>query len=82
MYEGIFVDVVFVGFFFLKWFLLSWIELNSYKGSVNDFCDMDEELYRGLLWFKNYEGDVLELGIDFIIMDQVFCFDELLKMII
>ncbi|KAG4258376.1 ubiquitin-protein ligase E3 C [Fusarium proliferatum] len=44
---------------------------NTYKGSVNDLRDMDEDLYRGMLRLKNYPGDVSELGIDFTIEDQV-----------
>ncbi|KAH8176782.1 HECT-domain (ubiquitin-transferase) domain-containing protein [Sarocladium implicatum] len=71
MYEGILVDVAFAGFFLLKWPSPSRTEQNSYKGSVNDLRDMDEELYRGLLRLKNHQGDVSELGIDFTITDQV-----------
>ena len=76
MYEGILVDVAFAGFFLLKWPSPSRTEQNSYKGSVNDLRDMDEELYRGLLRLKNHEGDVSELGIDFTITDQVSLPDE------
>jgi ubiquitin-protein ligase E3 C len=76
MYEGILVDVAFAGFFLLKWPSPSRTEPNSYKGSVNDLRDMDEELYRGLLRLKNHEGDVSELGIDFTITDQVSRPDE------
>jgi ubiquitin-protein ligase E3 C len=71
MYEGILVDVAFAGFFLLKWPSPGRNEPNSYKGSVNDLRDMDEELYRGLMRLKNHEGDVSELGIDFTITDQI-----------
>ncbi|KAH0529240.1 hypothetical protein TsFJ059_004010 [Trichoderma semiorbis] len=71
MYEGILVDLAFAGFFLLKWPSPSRKEENSYKGSVNDLQDMDEELYRGLLHLKNYSGDVSALGLDFTITDQI-----------
>ncbi|KAK0382734.1 hypothetical protein NLU13_9830 [Sarocladium strictum] len=76
MYEGILVDVAFAGFFLLKWPSPGRNEPNTYKGSVNDLRDMDEELYRGLLRLKNHQGDVSELGIDFTITDQVSRPDE------
>ncbi|PTB68969.1 hypothetical protein BBK36DRAFT_1111937 [Trichoderma citrinoviride] len=71
MYEGILVDLAFAGFFLLKWPSPSRKEENSYKGSVNDLQDMDEELYNGLLRLKNYPGDVSELGLDFTVTDQI-----------
>lgn len=71
MYEGILVDLAFAGFFLLKWPSPNRKEENSYKGSVNDLQDMDEELYKGLLNLKNYPGDVSALGFDFTITDQV-----------
>ncbi|KAF9783654.1 hypothetical protein IL306_008500 [Fusarium sp. DS 682] len=71
MYEGILVDLAFAGFFLLKWASTGPNDENSYKGSVNDLRDMDEELYKGMLRLKNYPGDISELGIDFTIEDQV-----------
>ncbi|EWZ39937.1 ubiquitin-protein ligase E3 C [Fusarium oxysporum f. sp. radicis-lycopersici 26381] len=71
MYEGILVDLAFAGFFLLKWTSTGPNDENTYKGSVNDLRDMDEDLYRGMLRLKNYPGDVSELGIDFTIEDQV-----------
>jgi ubiquitin-protein ligase E3 C len=71
MYEGILVDLAFAGFFLLKWTSTGPNDENTYKGSVNDLRDMDEELYRGMLRLKNYPGDISELGIDFTIEDQV-----------
>ncbi|ENH61835.1 hypothetical protein FOC1_g10014786 [Fusarium oxysporum f. sp. cubense race 1] len=71
MYEGILVDLAFAGFFLLKWTSTGPNDANTYKGSVNDLRDMDEDLYRGMLRLKNYPGDVSELGIDFTIEDQV-----------
>ncbi|KEY64260.1 hypothetical protein S7711_09920 [Stachybotrys chartarum IBT 7711] len=71
LYEGILVDLAFAGFFLLKWPSSGAGEENSYKGSVNDLRDMDEDLYKGMLRLKNFPGDVSELGIDFTITDQV-----------
>ncbi|KAF5628538.1 ubiquitin ligase e3 C [Fusarium tjaetaba] len=71
MYEGILVDLVFAGFFLLKWTSTGPNDENTYKGSVNDLRDMDEDLYRGMLQLKNHPGDVSEMGIDFTIEDQV-----------
>ena len=71
MYEGILVDLSFAGFFLLKWASVGPNDENSYKGSVNDLRDMDEELYNGMLRLKNYPGDVSDLGIDFTITDQI-----------
>ncbi|KAH7175866.1 hypothetical protein EDB81DRAFT_836134 [Dactylonectria macrodidyma] len=71
MYEGVLVDLAFGGFFLLKWASAGPNDENSYKGSVNDLRDMDEELYNGMLQVKNYPGDVSELGIDFTVTDQI-----------
>ncbi|KAM5346672.1 hypothetical protein ACJ41O_009677 [Fusarium nematophilum] len=71
LYEGILVDLAFAGFFLLKWASVGPNDENSYKGSVNDLRDMDEELYKGMLRVKNYPGDISELGLDFLISDQI-----------
>jgi ubiquitin-protein ligase E3 C len=71
LYEGILVDLAFAGFFLLQWPSTGSTEGNTYKGSVNDLSDMDEDLYKGMLRLKNYPGDVSALGIDFTITDQV-----------
>ncbi|KPM34046.1 hypothetical protein AK830_g12527 [Neonectria ditissima] len=71
MYEGILVDLAFAGFFLLKWASAGPNDENSYKGSVNDLRDMDEDLYNGMLRVKNYPGDLSELGIDFTVTDQI-----------
>lgn len=71
LYEGILVDLAFAGFFLLQWPSAGSNEGNTYKGSVNDLSDMDEDLYKGMLRLKNYAGDVSDLGIDFTITDQV-----------
>ncbi|TQS32619.1 hypothetical protein Golomagni_07061, partial [Golovinomyces magnicellulatus] len=71
MYEGILVDLAFAGFFLLKWPSAGSKDENSYKGSVNDLVDMDEDLYNGMIRLKNYSGDVSDLGLDFTVTDQI-----------
>ncbi len=68
MYEGILIDIVFAGFFLLKW--TSDADAVS-RTNINDLHELDEELYRGMMRLKNYDGDVKDLGIDFTIDDQV-----------
>jgi ubiquitin-protein ligase E3 C len=81
LYEGILVDLAFAGFFLLQWPSAGSKTGNTYKGSVNDLRDMDEELYKGMLRLKNYQGDISELGIDFTITDQVSAPNEPIKTI-
>ncbi|KAI5464685.1 hypothetical protein BGZ63DRAFT_378362 [Mariannaea sp. PMI_226] len=71
MYEGILVDLAFARFFLLKWPSSGANDETSYKGSINDLRDMDEELYKGMLGLKNYSGDISDLGIDFTVTDQI-----------
>ncbi|KAG5979168.1 hypothetical protein E4U55_005485 [Claviceps digitariae] len=71
LYDGILVNLAFAGFFLLKWPSVGPKEENTYKGSINDLRDLDEELYNGLLRLKNYPGDVSELGFDFTVTDQI-----------
>ncbi|RDA93929.1 hypothetical protein CP533_4546 [Ophiocordyceps camponoti-saundersi (nom. inval.)] len=79
LYEGILVDLAFAGFFLLKWPSVGPKLENTYKGSINDLRDMDEDLYKGMLRLKNYSGDVLGLGFDFTVEDQVSAPGEPMK---
>ncbi|PFH55889.1 hypothetical protein XA68_17443 [Ophiocordyceps unilateralis] len=79
LYEGILVDLAFAGFFLLKWPSAGPKLENTYKGSINDLRDMDEDLYKGMLRLKNYTGDVLGLGFDFTVEDQVSAPGEPMK---
>ncbi|RDA83296.1 hypothetical protein CP532_5738 [Ophiocordyceps camponoti-leonardi (nom. inval.)] len=81
LYEGILVDLAFAGFFLLKWPSVGPKLENTYKGSINDLRDMDEDLYKGMLRLKNYPGDVLGLGFDFTVEDQVSAPGEPMKTI-
>ncbi|KAK0672935.1 hypothetical protein QBC41DRAFT_215933 [Cercophora samala] len=60
LYEGILINVVFAGFFLLKW-----ATADSKQVNLNDLRELDEELYRGLLFVKNNEDQVDEMGLNF-----------------
>ncbi|KAF9300077.1 hypothetical protein BGZ74_008327 [Mortierella antarctica] len=62
LYEGILIDAAFAGFF-----------LGKCLGQVNyldDLPSLDPELYRGLMFLKNYEGDVEDLSLFFTVDDE------------
>jgi len=74
MYEGILIDVNFAGFFLLKWALTggttSATTESSFRASINDLRDFDDQLYQGLLKLKNYNGDVeADFGLNFTVSD-------------
>ena len=80
LYEGILIDIVFAGFFLLKWALTggtnSASNESSYRASINDLRDLDEDLYRNLLKLKNYPGNVEEdFNLDFTITDEISVLD-------
>ncbi|KAG0201835.1 hypothetical protein BGX33_010076 [Mortierella sp. NVP41] len=62
LYEGILIDAAFAGFF-----------LSKCLGQVNyldDLPSLDPELYRGLMFLKNYEGNVEDLSLYFTVDDE------------
>ncbi|KAG0024830.1 hypothetical protein BGZ82_010341 [Podila clonocystis] len=62
LYEGILIDAAFAGFF-----------LGKCLGQVNyldDLPSLDPELYRGLMFLKNYEGNVDDLSLFFTVDDE------------
>ena len=76
MYEGILIDVNFAGFFLLKWALTggttSATTESSYRASINDLRDFDDQLYQGLLKLKNYPGDVeTDFSLNFTVSDTI-----------
>ena len=76
LYEGILIDVNFAGFFLLKWALTGGSTTatteTSYRASINDLRDFDDQLYSGLLKLKNYNGDVEnDFGLNFTINDEI-----------
>ncbi|KAI8805685.1 hypothetical protein BJ742DRAFT_819665 [Cladochytrium replicatum] len=65
LYEGILVDAGFASFFLAKW-----LGRQSY---LDDLPSLDLELYQGLVFLKNYTGDVeADLSLTFTVDDQEF----------
>eukprot|EP00833_Pecoramyces_ruminatium_P010365 jgi/Orpsp1_1/1184397/evm.model.c7180000089353.2 len=64
LYEGILVDV-----FFASFFLSKWLGRISY---LDDLPSLDEKLYEGLLFIKNYQGNIEDLSLTFAIDDEQF----------
>ncbi|PWN54082.1 HECT-domain-containing protein [Violaceomyces palustris] len=68
LYEGILVDVKFAGFFLSKW-----LGKQSYLDDLASLDSLDKDLYRGLIYLKNYPGDVeADLGLTFAVTDEEF----------
>lgn len=65
LYEGILIDAAFAPFFLSKW-----LGKQSY---LDDLPSLDAELYNGLVFLKNYGGDVeRDLCLNFSVNDQEF----------
>ncbi|KAJ3337229.1 hypothetical protein HDU93_001419 [Gonapodya sp. JEL0774] len=64
MYEGILVDVQFAEFFLAKW-----LGRQSY---LDDLPSLDPELYNGMIFLKNYQGNVEDLSLSFTVSEQEF----------
>ncbi|CAG8446325.1 9918_t:CDS:10 [Funneliformis caledonium] len=63
LYEGILVDAAFAGFFLNKW-----LGRTSY---LDDLPSLDPELYQGLIYLKNYQGDVeSDLSLNFTVVNN------------
>ena len=75
LYEGILVDVNFAPFFLRKWALTggegSAPNESSYRPTLNDLRDLDDELYQGLHKLKTYSGDVEDFSLNFTVTDTV-----------
>ncbi|WVZ96612.1 hypothetical protein U9M48_042228 [Paspalum notatum var. saurae] len=73
MYEGILVDLPFATFFLSK--------LKQKYNFLNDLPSLDPELYRHLLFLKHYSGDISDLELYFVIVNNEYgeqCEEELL----
>ncbi|KAF8727100.1 hypothetical protein HU200_019606 [Digitaria exilis] len=73
MYEGILVDLPFATFFLSK--------LKQKYNFLNDLPSLDPELYRHLLFLKHYNGDISNLELYFVIVNNEYgeqCEEELL----
>ncbi|CAG8435448.1 9145_t:CDS:10 [Ambispora gerdemannii] len=64
LYEGMLVDAAFAGFFLSKW-----LGKLSY---LDDLPSLDPDLYQGLIFLKNYKGNVEELSLNFTVVDKEF----------
>ncbi|KAF3334530.1 E3 ubiquitin-protein ligase UPL6-like isoform X1 [Carex littledalei] len=64
MYEGILVDIPLATFFLSK--------LKQKYNYLNDLPSLDAELYRHLQFLKHYEGDVSELELYFVIVNNEY----------
>ncbi|EPQ26072.1 uncharacterized protein PFL1_06280 [Pseudozyma flocculosa PF-1] len=68
LYEGILVDVKFASFFLSKW-----LGKQGYLDDLASLDSLDKELYRGLIYLKNYGGDVeADLALNFTVTDDEF----------
>jgi len=57
MYDGILVDVAFAGFFLSKWL--------GKQNFLEDLASLDPDLYNGLIFLKNYDGNPEDLALNF-----------------
>ncbi|KAG8658925.1 hypothetical protein MANES_03G208600v8 [Manihot esculenta] len=64
MFEGILVDIPFATFFLSK--------LKQKFNYLNDLPSLDPELYRHLIFLKHYQGDISELELYFVIVNNEY----------
>lgn len=64
MFEGILVDIPFATFFLSK--------LKQKYNYLNDLPSLDPELYRHLLFLKHYQGDLSDLELYFVIVNNEY----------
>ncbi|PIN18101.1 E3 ubiquitin protein ligase [Handroanthus impetiginosus] len=64
MFEGILVDIPFATFFLSK--------LKQKYNYLNDLPSLDPELYRHLIFLKRYGGDISELELYFVIVNNEY----------
>ncbi|XP_050216747.1 E3 ubiquitin-protein ligase UPL6 isoform X2 [Mercurialis annua] len=64
MFEGILVDIPFATFFLSK--------LKQKFNYLNDLPSLDPELYRHLIFLKHYQGDISDLELYFVIVNNEY----------
>ncbi|KAG0587489.1 hypothetical protein KC19_2G168200 [Ceratodon purpureus] len=64
MSEGILVDIPFANFFLSK--------LRKKHNYLHDLPSLDPELYQNLLFLKHYDGDLSQLAVYFVVMDNEY----------
>ncbi|KAH7885642.1 HECT-domain-containing protein [Phlebopus sp. FC_14] len=57
LYEGILAEVAFAGFFLAKWL--------GKQSFLDDLASLDPDLYQGLIFLKNYTGNMEDLSLNF-----------------
>ena len=55
---------------FATFFLQKILSRSSGKVDIDHLASLDPEMYRNLLYLKNYHGNVEDLGLDFTIVDS------------
>ncbi|XP_022742117.1 E3 ubiquitin-protein ligase UPL6-like isoform X3 [Durio zibethinus] len=64
MFDGILVDIPFTTFFLSK--------LKQNYNYLNDLPSLDPELYRHVIYLKHYKGDIMELELYFVIVNNEY----------
>ncbi|KAG1720932.1 HECT-domain-containing protein [Suillus lakei] len=64
LYKSILVEVAFAGFFLAKW-----LDKQSF---LDDLASLDPDLYQGLIFLKNYTGNVEDLALNFTVAIEEF----------
>ncbi|KAH7101855.1 HECT-domain-containing protein [Auriculariales sp. MPI-PUGE-AT-0066] len=62
LYQGILVEVAFASFFLAKWL--------SKQSFLDDLASLDQELYKGLIYLKHYQGNPEDLALNFTINED------------
>ncbi|KAL0034411.1 hypothetical protein WJX79_000811 [Trebouxia sp. C0005] len=62
MYEGVLIELPLAGFFLKK--------MRNPHSDVNDLVTLDPELYRNLMFMRDYDGDFADLALTFTVADS------------
>lgn len=71
--EGILVDASFASFFLSKW-----LGNNNY---LEDLPSYDQELYKNLMFLKNYEGNAEDLSLNFTVVNEEFGETDVIELV-
>ncbi|WBW72831.1 HECT-type ubiquitin-protein ligase E3 [Schizosaccharomyces osmophilus] len=74
IYEGIQIDAAFAAFFVSKWL--------GHPSYFDDLTSLDNNLYEGLIFLKNYDGDVEnDLALNFTVVHEEFGVRNVIELI-
>ncbi|KAI1289304.1 Ubiquitin-protein ligase E3C [Halotydeus destructor] len=76
IYENMLVELPFATFFLAK--MLA--EHSTSDVDIHHLASLDPLMYKNLVFLKNYEGDVSELGIDFTVLNSELGENELIEL--